>query len=391
MKKTIENIEGILLPLLNAKSKLQQVFIISNRSLPQAAFSFNQTKFMRRFILFAGFLLPFVASAQLRGRVINENNKGIPFASVTVKNTQVGTTTDSTGQFTISNEQKFPFVLVVTSVGFRPNEFVVRNNTINDVSILLEALFQRDTVVITSRRRREVLQDVPIPISVVGGAQIDESGAFNVTRVKEIIPSVQMYTSNPRNTGVNIRGIGSPFGLTNDGLDPGVGFYIDGVYIARPAFATLDFIDVEQIEVLRGPQGTLFGKNTTAGAFNITTRKPSFKPGATFEASYGNYGFVQAKASITGPITKKIAARLSLSGTQRDGTIYNIRTQKYTNDQNNLGVKGQVLYKPSNSIAITVAGDWSRQRPDGYAQVVAGVAPTKRAAYRQFNAIVADL
>src|SRR5688500_8820847 len=113
MKKAIENIEGILLPLLNAKSKLQQVFIISNRSLPPTAYSFNQTKFMRRFILFAGFLLPFIASAQLRGRVINENNKGIPFASVTVKNTQVGTTTDSTGQFTISNEQKFPFVLVV--------------------------------------------------------------------------------------------------------------------------------------------------------------------------------------------------------------------------------------------------------------------------------------
>jgi iron complex outermembrane receptor protein len=282
-------------------------------------------------------------------------------------------------------------VLVVTSVGFRPNELVVRNSSVNDVTILLEALFQRDTVVITSRRRREVLQDVPIPISVVGGAQIDEAGAFNVSRVKEIVPSVQMYTSNPRNTGVNIRGTGSPFGLTNDGLDPGVGFYIDGVYIARPAFATLDFIDVEQIEVLRGPQGTLFGKNTTSGAFNITSRKPNFKPGATFEASYGNYGYIQAKASITGPITKKIAARLSFSGTQRDGTIYNIRTDKHINDLNNSGVKGQVLYKPSPNVAITLAGDYSRQRPDGYAQVVAGVVQTKRAAYRQFNAIIDDL
>src|SRR5690606_41747656 len=79
----------------------------------------------------------------------------------------------------------------------------------------------------------------------------------------------------------------STFGLTNDGIDPGVGFYVDGVYYARPAAAALDFIDIEQIEVLRGPQGTLFGKNTTAGAFNITTRKPSFTPEVNFEASYG--------------------------------------------------------------------------------------------------------
>ena len=389
MKKTIENIAGIVLPIIDQRTKVQGRIFVSNQHKLRPFYT--QFNFMRLFILSSIFFLPLLAAAQLRGRVINEKNTGIPFASVLIKNSSVGATTDSTGHFTIANDQRFPFVLIVTSVGFRPNEFVVKNSDVNDITILLEALFQRDTVVITSRRRREVLQDVPIPISVIGGAQLEEAGAFNVSRVKEIIPSVQMYTSNPRNTGVNIRGIGSPFGLTNDGLDPGVGFYIDGVYIARPAFATLDFIDVEQIEVLRGPQGTLFGKNTTSGAFNITTRKPSFKPGATFEASYGNYGFVQAKASITGPLTKKIAARLSFSGTQRDGTIYNIRTQNYTNDQNNLGVKGQLLYKPSNNVSITVAGDWSRQRPDGYAQVVAGIAPTKRLAYRQFNAIVADL
>src|SRR5690606_32650546 len=142
-----------------------------------------------------------------------------------------------------------------------------------------------------------------------GGAKIEDAGAFNVNLVKELVPSVQLYTSNPRNTGINIRGLGSPFGLTNDGLDPGVGFYVDGVYFARPAVATLDFIDIDRIEVLRGPQGTLFGKNTTAGAFNITTRPASFTPGGTFEVSYGNYGFIQAKSSVTGPISNRLAAR----------------------------------------------------------------------------------
>lgn len=145
---------------------------------------------------------------------------------------------------------------------------------------------------VTSRRRQESLQDVPIPVSVVEGALVEESGSFNVNRLKELVPTVQLYSSNPRNTTINIRGLGSTFGLTNDGLDPGVGFYIDGVYYARPAATTLDFVDVEQIEVLRGPQGTLFGKNTTAGAFNITTRKASFDPNSTFELSYGNLGFI---------------------------------------------------------------------------------------------------
>src|SRR5690606_9319029 len=225
-----------------------------------------------------------------------------------------------------------------------------------------------------------------------GGAKIEDAGAFNVNLVKELVPSVQLYTSNPRNTGINIRGLGSPFGLTNDGLDPGVGFYVDGVYFARPAAATLDFIDIDRIEVLRGPQGTLFGKNTTAGAFNITTRKPSFTPGADFEVSYGNYGYIQAKSSITGAIIKdKLAARVSFSGTKRDGNVYNVAKNEHVNDINNLGYRGQLLFTPSDKIKITLAGDNSIQKPNGYAQVIAGVVETQRPEYRQFNAIIADL
>jgi iron complex outermembrane recepter protein len=346
---------------------------------------------MKYIIFFIGFSLPVLTFAQLTGRVVNDNNDGIPYASVTVKNTSIGDVTDSTGHFSVVVSQPFPFTLVVSSAGFGSQEFIVRSANSNNMLIQLQSLFQRDTVIITSRRRREVLQDVPIPISVISGSQVEDAGAFNVNRVKEFVPSLQLYTSNPRNTGVNIRGLGSPFGLTNDGLDPGVGFYVDGVYYARPAAATLDFIDIERIEVLRGPQGTLFGKNTTSGAINITTRKPSFKPGANFEVSYGNYGYVQAKSSITGALSRKLAARLSFSGTQRDGLIENIRTVKYTNDVNNIGFRGQLLYKASDNTSIVIAADVSKQKPDGYAQVVAGVVETKRPAYRQFNAIISDL
>ena len=209
--------------------------------------------------------------------------------------------------------------------------------------------------------------------------------------MKELIPTLQLYSSNPRNTGVNIRGLGSPFGLTNDGIEPGVGFYVDGVLYARPASTALDFIDVDRIEVLRGPQGTLFGKNTTAGAVLVTTRKPSRTNGASFELGYGNDGFVQAKGSLTGPIGERAAGRLSFSGTQRDGTLYNVRTNRQENDINNVGVRGQLLFNVSDTTDIKFTIDWTRQRPDGYAQVLAGVVPTLRPASRQFEQIIADL
>jgi iron complex outermembrane receptor protein len=344
---------------------------------------------MNRILVFFLLIFPAFSFAQLSGRVSNDRNAPLPFASVAVKGTTAVTTTDSTGQFSL-DYANFPFTLVVTFAGYQRQERLIRSSA-TDLVIVLQSVFQRDTVIVTSRRRREVLQDVPIPISVLSDAQVEDAGAFNVNRVKELVPSVQLYSSNPRNTGLNIRGLGSSFGLTNDGVDPGVGFYVDGVYYARPAATTLDFIDIERVEVLRGPQGTLFGKNTTSGAFNITTRRPSFTPGANFEASYGNYGYVQAKASVTGALNKKFAARLSFSGTQRDGVIYNVRTLKNINDINNLGFHGQLLFKPSDHTSILLSADNSRQRPDGYAQVYAGVVQTKRAAYRQFSNIISDL
>lgn len=344
------------------------------------------------------FLLPilFIANTAfaqntIKGVVKDSDGETVTGATVQIKSTTTHSITDANGQFIIPALQALPVTILISSVGFKAQEIEVYELDGDPIEITLITDNLLDAVVVTSRRREETAQEVPIPISVVSGNMIEQYGAFNVNRVKELVPSVQLYSSNPRNTGINIRGIGSPFGLTNDGLDPGVGFYVDGVYYARPAAATLDFIDIQQIEVLRGPQGTLFGKNTTAGAFNITTRKAGFTPGADFELSYGNYGYVQAKTSITGPLSKTLAARISFSGTQRDGTIENVATSQYVNDINNLGIRGQLLYKPSNNFSITLAGDATRQRPNGYAQVVAGVVETKRAGYRQFNSIISDL
>jgi iron complex outermembrane recepter protein len=346
---------------------------------------------MKKLLLFLVLTLPILVNAQFSGRVVNSSNSAIFNANISIKGSSINTTTDADGNFNLSKIHQFPFTVVVTYTGFEKLEKIIKDNSVNNVSLQLQDLYQRDTVVVTSRRRKEVLQEVPLSVSVIGGAKVEESGAFNVNRVKEFVPSLQLYTSNPRNTGINIRGLGSPFGLTNDGLDPGVGFYVDGVYYARPAAATLDFIDIERIEVLRGPQGTLFGKNTTAGAINITTKKPSFKSGSNFELSTGNYGYIQGKISTTGALSKKLAARVSLTGTQRDGVIDNVKTNTKTNSISNFGFLGQLLYLVSDKTSITFSGDAAIQRPDGYAQVVAGVVQTKRAAYRQFGAIIKDL
>jgi len=164
-------------------------------------------------------------------------------------------------------------------------------------------------IIVTARRRSESAQDVPIAVAVVCAEQLNATGAFNVGRLQQLTPTLQFYSSNPRNTAVNIRGLGLPFGLNSDGFEQGLGIYVDDVYYSRVASATFDFLDVAQIEVLRGPQGTLYGKNTTAGAINITTNQPSFDFAGRAEVSLGNYGFQQARLALSGPLSETVAAR----------------------------------------------------------------------------------
>ncbi len=229
---------------------------------------------------------------------------------------------------------------------------------------------------------------MPLAISVVSGAQIN-TGSFNVGRLQQLTPTLQYYSSNPRNTSLSIRGIGAPFGLTNDGFEQGVGIYVDDVYYSRVASATFDFLDVAQIEVLRGPQGTLYGKNTTAGAINITTNQPSFNFEGKAEVSVGSLNFKQAKAAVSGPLSDKLAARLALSTTSRRGTIYNVKTSSWINGQDNLGLRGQLLWKPTDSLDITLSGDYSTQEPECCGTVFVRVGATQRPLNRQYDSLAA--
>nr|WP_246623942.1 TonB-dependent receptor [Sphingomonas colocasiae] len=244
-------------------------------------------------------------------------------------------------------------------------------------------------IIVTARRRAETAQDVPLAISVIGAESIEATGNFNINKLQQITPTLQVYSSNPRNTAVNIRGLGVPFGLTSDGFEQGVGIYVDDVYNARVAAAVFDFLDVSQVEVLRGPQGTLYGKNTTAGAINITTNQPTFDFEGKAEVSLGNLQFKQAKAAISGPLSDTIAARIAVSTTSRRGTIFNVKSDRWINEQDNFGLRGQLLFKPSEDLSITLAGDYSDQQPECCGTVFVRVGRTQRALARQYDALAA--
>jgi iron complex outermembrane receptor protein len=246
-----------------------------------------------------------------------------------------------------------------------------------------------DVIIVTARRRQETAQEVPLAISVIRGDSIESTGNFNVVKLQQLAPTLQVYTSNPRNTSVNIRGLGVPFGLTSDGFEQGVGIYVDDVYNSRVAAATFDFLDVAQVEVLRGPQGTLYGKNTTAGAINITTNQPTFDFESRAELTVGNLDYRQAKGAVSGPLSDTIAARIAIASTTRRGTLYNVTTNRWINEQDNLGLRAQLLFKPNDDLSITLSGDYSKQNPEGYGTTFVRVGRTQRNLNRQYDALAA--
>ncbi|MBV1691600.1 TonB-dependent receptor [Novosphingobium sp. G106] len=251
-------------------------------------------------------------------------------------------------------------------------------------------------IIVTARQRVENLQDVPVAVSVVQGDELDRAYTVNTTGLSTLVPALNYSSANPRNTSFTIRGLGSSVvavSQANDGLEPGVGFYVDQVYHARPATAAFDFTDIERIEVLRGPQGTLFGKNTTAGAINITSRLPTFTPEASEEISYGERNWLQVKASGSLPvIDDKLAVRVSGLMTRRDGVITNIRYGGHK--QNNIGnqaVRGQLLFKPSDAFQLRVIADFSNFENECCTQVYLRVGTSLRPAARQYPALAAGL
>jgi iron complex outermembrane receptor protein len=236
------------------------------------------------------------------------------------------------------------------------------------------AAAEMDEVVVTARHRSEDSQKVPAALSVIGGDFLEKTNTTNIGQVAQLVPSVQFTFFNARNANINIRGLGNNVGLANDGLDPGVGFYVDQVYYSRPATATLDLVDLDHVEILRGPQGTLFGKDTTAGAISITTSSPTFTPSGGAEVTGGNYGYFQAKGTVSGPIiADKLAGRLSLATTTRDGLLTNAHDGEKVNNYRNFTARGQLLFTPTDDLKVRFIADYGNQFTDCCVQVLSGI------------------
>ncbi|WP_254606313.1 TonB-dependent receptor [Sphingomonas bacterium] len=248
-------------------------------------------------------------------------------------------------------------------------------------------------VIVTARRRAEDAQRVPGSLQVIGGNLLDQSYTVNTQQLSQLVPSLNYSSANPRNTAFTIRGLGSSVvavSQSNDGLEPGVGFYVDQVYHARPATAAFDFSDIEQIEVLRGPQGTLFGKNTTTGAISVSSRLPTFKPEGEVEVSYGSYNFIQAKGAVSGPIVDDVLAfRVSAVSTRRDGVIRNVRTGENENAIGNQAVRGQLLFRPTANLTSRLIADFTSFDSTCCTQVYLRVGQSLRPAAKQFPALAA--
>lgn len=229
-------------------------------------------------------------------------------------------------------------------------------------------------VVVTARHRTETAQSVPASVSVVSGDFLKETNTTTLNQLVGYVPSVQFADLNPRNSGINIRGLGSASGVASDGIDPGVGFYVDQVYYSRPATAAFDLMDIDQVEVLQGPQGTLFGKNTTAGVISITTAGPTFTPHADGEITAGDYSTFTAKGALSGPLVGDVlAGRLSVQTSTRDGLAVNDYTGRDVNGYRNLSLRGQLLYQPEPNLKFRLIADYSKQYLNCCYQVLSGI------------------
>lgn len=221
-----------------------------------------------------------------------------------------------------------------------------------------------DEIVVVARKREERIIDVPIAVTAMGESQLQKMGASDISGIQGAVPNVNIVQGRGSASSANffIRGIGQPDALQT--FDPAVGVYVDGVYLSRIQGALLNLHDVQRVEVLRGPQGTLYGKNTIGGAVNIISRKPdleSLKGEASF--TYGRFNEVTAKGYVSAPLSAdKLAVSLAALYDTRDGLVTDPLTGRKFNDRDNLSFRGILRAKPSESIEVLISGDVTRQR-----------------------------
>jgi len=214
-------------------------------------------------------------------------------------------------------------------------------------------------IIVTASKREQTLQETPIAVSVTSAEQIEDSQVRDLLDIQTLVPSLRVnQLQSSANTNFIIRGFGN--GANNAGIEPSVGVFIDGVYRSRSAAQIGDLPNLQRVEVLRGPQSTLFGKNASAGIISIVTRAPQFEFGGSAELSYGNFNAIVAKADITGPISDNVAFSLSGNLNQRDGYVEDLNLGIDNNERNRWGVRGQLLFEASPDLSFRFIADYDK-------------------------------
>ncbi|MBX9662805.1 TonB-dependent receptor [Novosphingobium sp.] len=211
----------------------------------------------------------------------------------------------------------------------------------------------------TASKRAATLQDTPVAVSVVEAQEIERAEIQDLLDLQTLVPSLvvrQGQTSG--NTTFYIRGFGN--GQNAIGLEPSVGVFIDGVYRSRSAAAISDLPNLTRVEVLRGPQSTLFGKNASVGVISLVTRKPQFEFGGHVESSFGNYGLHRFEAYVTSPVTNTLAVALGGNVNRRDGYVEDLGTGEKYNERNRWGIRGDILWQPSSDVVFRLIADYDK-------------------------------
>ncbi|MCB5184783.1 TonB-dependent receptor [Methylobacillus gramineus] len=216
-----------------------------------------------------------------------------------------------------------------------------------------------DITTVTARRRLEKEQDVPATVSVIRGEELESTRTYQIQDLPQLLPGLTAQFLQPRQSSIAIRGIGN--NPANEGLEGSAGIYLDNVYLGRPGLAVFDLLDIAQVDLLRGPQGTLFGKNTTAGVLNITSRKPVFRSENAVEASFGSRDYEQYKVMINQPLNDQAAVRISAYKTHDDGWVKNTYNNQNLNEINRTGVRGQLLLQPSESFNLRLIAEHNEE------------------------------
>jgi iron complex outermembrane recepter protein len=217
---------------------------------------------------------------------------------------------------------------------------------------------QLEEVVVTATKREQTLQDVPVAVTVTTGETIARAAVRDVSDLASLVPSLrvsQLQTST--NTNFIIRGFGN--GANNPGIEPSVGVFIDGVYRSRSAGSIGDLVDVQRVEVLRGPQSTLFGQNASAGVISVVTQKPQFELGGFLEVGLGNYNERVFKGKVTGPLNDDLAFSLTGSLNQRDGYFVNLTNNAKLNNRDRWDLRGQLLWD-LDEVEVRLIADMSK-------------------------------